>query len=102
MPDFPVKADIKVDATQALNTLSEGCKGGIGMLLDCFFIKWHAKKKAEASNIEAQAEVDNDLIRHGLARKEKSELRYTVPEEQIFNYLQTGDIEKKQRIYAFV
>lgn len=52
-----------------------------------FFIERKAIAQSKASHIETQAKIDNDLIRHGLARYEKGKIKYVDDYEKIIQYL---------------
>ena len=76
--NFPVTADVKVNAdlTEATTELVKGTRSGCGMILEALCGRRLAKVRADAQRAEAQAAVDDQLIRAGLARHENGQIVY--------------------------
>lgn len=79
MPEqFPATADVKVkaDLTGATTELAKGIRHGGGIILEALCGPRLAKVRADAQRAEAQAAVDDQLIRAGLARHENGQMVY--------------------------
>lgn len=79
MPEnFPATADVKVNAdfTEATTELAKGTRSGCGMILEALCGRRLARVRADAQRAEAQAAVDDQLIRAGLARHENEQMVY--------------------------
>lgn len=79
MPEnFPATADVKVNAdfTEATTELAKGTRSGCGMILEALCGRRLAKVRADAQRAAAQAAVDDQLIRAGLARHENEQVVY--------------------------
>lgn len=76
--DFPIKADVKVNAdlTEATTELAKGTRSGGGILLEALLGRRLAKVRADTQRAEAQAATDDQLIRAGLARHESGQMVY--------------------------
>lgn len=76
--DFPVKADVKVNAdlTEASTELVKGTRSGLGMLMEACLGPRIANVKANAQRAEAQGAVDKQLVNAGLARYENGQMVY--------------------------
>lgn len=78
--DFPVKADVKVNAdlTEATTELAKGTRSGCGIILEALFGRRLAKVRADAQREDAQGAVDKQLVKAGLARHENGQMVYLV------------------------
>ena len=76
LENFPVKADIKVNAdlTKASTEVIKGTRRGLGMLMEFLGGRRIANMKADAQRTKAQAAVDEQLIQAGLARYENGKM----------------------------
>lgn len=76
--NFPAIADVKVkaDLTGATTELAKGIRRGSGIILEALCGHRLAKVRANAQRAEAQAAVDDQLIRAGLARHENGLMVY--------------------------
>ena len=96
MFNSPIKANLNVDATHALNTVTEGITGGAGKLFDFLFLERKARAQAKASHIETQAYINNELIKHGLAKYENGQIQYTYKYDKAvlyLNYIKNREID---------
>lgn len=76
MKDIPIKIKVNADLTEASTELAKGTRSGGGRLLEALCGRRLAKVRADAQRAEAQAAVDDQLIRAGLARYENGQMVY--------------------------
>lgn len=76
MKDVPIKVNVNADLTEASTELAKGTRSGGGRLLEALCGRRLAKVRADAQRAEAQAAVDDQLIRAGLARHENGQMVY--------------------------
>ena len=90
MPEnFPATADVKVkaDLTGATTELAKGIRRGGGIILEALCGPRLAKVRADAQRAEAQAAVDDQLIRAGLARYENGRVVYLADAAKCARFL---------------
>lgn len=76
MEEFPVKAEVKADLTEAGTELAKGMRGGGSTLMEALLGRRLAEVRAHAERTQAQSAADARLIAAGLARYENSQLVY--------------------------
>lgn len=74
MEEFPVKAEVRADLTEAGTELAKGVRGGGSMLMEALFGRRLADARAHAERTQAQSAADARLIDAGLARYENGQL----------------------------
>lgn len=72
----PIRAEIKADFTKASTELAQGVRHGSGAILEAILGGRLAKVRADSQRATAQAEVDSQLIKAGLARQEGGNMVY--------------------------
>lgn len=78
MEEFPVKAEVKADLTEAGTELAKGMRGGGSTLMEALFGRRLAEVRAHAERTQAQSAADARLIDAGLARYENGKIVYLV------------------------
>lgn len=76
MEEFPVKAEVKADLTEAGTELAKGMRGGGSTLMEALFGRRLAEVRAHAERTQAQNAADARLIDAGLARYENGQMVY--------------------------
>ena len=87
MKDIPIKIKVNADLTEASTELVKGTRSGLGMLVEACLGPRIANVKADAQRAEAQAAVDDQLIRAGLARYENGRVVYLADAAKCARFL---------------
>lgn len=74
MEEFPVRAEVKADLTEAVTELAKGGRSGGSTLLEALFGRRLAEVRAHAERTQAQSAADVELIGAGLARYENGQM----------------------------
>lgn len=74
MDEFPVKAEVRADLTEAGTELAKGVRSGGSMVMEALFGRRLADARAHAERTQAQSAADAELIAAGLARYENGQL----------------------------
>ena len=76
MEEFPVKAEVRADLTEAGTELAKGVRSGGSTLMEALFGRRLAEVRAHAERTQAQSAADARLIDAGLARYENGKIVY--------------------------
>ena len=74
MAEFPVKAEVRADLTEAVTELAKGGRSGGSTLMEALFGRRLADARAHAERTQAQSAADARLIDAGLARYENGQM----------------------------
>ncbi|MDM8215258.1 DUF2806 domain-containing protein [Desulfovibrio piger] len=101
MEEFPVKAEVRADLTEAGTELAKGVRGGGSMLMEALFGRRLADARAHAERTQAQSAADARLIDAGLARYENGKIVYLADTAACAKFLvRSRDVRRAENLAA--
>lgn len=101
MDEFPVKAEVRADLTEAGTELAKGVRSGGSMVMEALFGRRLADARAHAERTQAQSAADAELIAAGLARYENGQLVHLADTAACAKFLvRSRDVRRAENLAA--